>query len=80
MFIDTYPRRKCPFTSEQGVREGEARLYWRKRHFQYLEKASMHPGLEAASQHASPGRAQAPGQRPCQWMLPWMTPSQTPLP
>lgn len=43
-------------------REGEARFYWRKRPFQHLGKASMHPGLEAGGQHASPGRARDPAE------------------
>lgn len=77
VFIDTCPRRKCPFTSDQGVWEGEARLYWRKQHFQHLGKASTQPALEAAGQHASLERAWAAGQTPHQWILLWMPPSQT---
>lgn len=56
VFIDTCPLRKCPFTSGQGAREGEAKLYWRKRHFQHLGTASVHPGLGAVGQHRSSGR------------------------
>lgn len=78
VFIDTCPRRKCPFTSDQGVWEGEARLYWRKQHFQHLGKASVHPGLEAVGRRASLERARAAGQTPCQWTLLWTTPSQPP--
>lgn len=77
VFIDTCPRRKYPFTSDQGVWEGEARLYWRKRGFQHLGKASAHPGLEAGGPHASLERTWAAGQRPRQWMLLWVPPSQT---
>lgn len=77
VFIDTCPRRKCPFTSDQGVWEGEARLYWRKLRFQHLGKASVHPGLEAGGQRGSLERARAAGQTPRQWMLIWVPPSQT---
>lgn len=59
VFIDTCSCRKCPFRSDQGVREGEARLYGRKQHFQYLGKQSI-----GASGAGGRWPAQPPGRRP----------------